>query len=698
LIPNSESMRKHLLTVILLMVTAVSSYAADFPGVRALAARRVPWLEKSLTLQQIPAEKGKEVFELRTSGNKLIIRASTTSAAAEGLNWYLKYYCNRSMSHMGDNLSPVSPLPTITAPVRIFTEMPVRYALNYCTISYTMSFYSWADWQHELDWMALNGVNVMLATVGTEAIWQRTLQQLGYTPEEARAFIAGPGFTAWWLMGNLEGWGGPVSQQMIDQQEQLQHKILGRMKELGIAPVLQGFYGMIPVNMKEKLHLEKVVPQGKWAGGFQRPDFLLPQDSQYTKIASIYYNEMKRTYGKDIQYLAGDPFHEGGNAKGVDVTAAAKGIQDAMLQAFPGVTWVLQGWQNNPKSALLAGLDKSKVLVQELFGENTANWESRKGYENTPFIWCTVTNFGEKLGLYGKLQRFADEVYRAANSPYKDLMRGAGIMPEGIHNNPVIYQLVLELPWHQEHVSVKDWITAYVRSRYGTENATAEAAWQQFLATCYSSFDKYQEGPTESIMTARPTADVDRPVSTWGTRHRNYDTAVFRQAVTQFLAAAPALKKSETYQIDAIDFQRQVNSNNGEYLYTQIIAAWKNKDSATFRRSSNQFMTLMNKQDSLLSTNKHFRLDTWLKAAMAMGSTLAEKSLLKKNAKVQLTYWGPNNPDTDLHEYANKEWGGLIRELYIPRWIKFINSLNLQKDKPQQAIDFFTMEKKWTEE
>lgn len=57
---------------------------------------------------------------------------------------------------------------------------------------------------------------------------------------------------------------------------------------------------------------------------------------------------------------------------------------------------MLQGWQDNPKPGLLEKLDKRYVLVQELFGENTNNWETRKGYEGTPFIWATVTNFGER--------------------------------------------------------------------------------------------------------------------------------------------------------------------------------------------------------------------------------------------------------------------------------------------------------------
>lgn len=56
-----------------------------------------------------------------------------------------------------------------------------------------------------------------------------------------------------------------------------------------------------------------------------------------------------------------------------------------MGQYSPESTWILMGWQNNPTKELLQGLNKSKILVIELFGENTSNWEIRKGYEDTPF-------------------------------------------------------------------------------------------------------------------------------------------------------------------------------------------------------------------------------------------------------------------------------------------------------------------------
>ena len=53
--------------------------------------------------------------------------------------------------------------------------------------------------------MALHGINLSLALTGTESVWRNVLLKLGYTKDEINEFVAGPGFTAWWLMNNLEG-------------------------------------------------------------------------------------------------------------------------------------------------------------------------------------------------------------------------------------------------------------------------------------------------------------------------------------------------------------------------------------------------------------------------------------------------------------------------------------------------------------
>ncbi|ALL06091.1 alpha-N-acetylglucosaminidase [Pedobacter sp. PACM 27299] len=685
------------LMLFLLMLAGLTAKTAPYEEVKGIASRRFSWLAKALVFQVVPAENGKEIFELSSEKGKVIIAASTANAAAEGLNWYLKYYCHRSMSHFGDHLSghDQGKLPEVKNKVRIVSPYPYRYALNYCTISYSMSFYTWKDWERELDWMALNGVNLMLAPGGMEAVWQNTLRKLGYNEKEITDFVAGPAFGAWWLMGNLQGWGGPVSQRTIDQQVLLQQKIIKRMKQLGMEPVMHGFYGMIPSNLKDKQAI-KVIDQGLWAGGFKRPDFLLPEDPYFDKVANIYYSEMKKLYGADLHFFGGDPFHEGGSSKGADLAASGKHIQQVMQQNYPGATWVLQGWQQNPADALLAGLNKEKTLVIELFGENTNNWEKRHGYENTPFVWSNVSNFGEKNGIYGKLQRFADEVYRAKNSAYGPFLKGIGIIPEGIYNNPVAYDLMLELGWHQDHLDLKNWISGYTSYRYGKRSSNMDKAWSLFLETAYSSHEVNQEGPSESIFCARPAIDIPS-VSSWGTRKRNYDVTKFEEGVRMFVAAGKEFESLETYQTDRIDFVRQLQANRADKVYAKMMRAIKTKNLEEFKSSSAKFKHLMLQQDSLLSTSKYFSVNRWLQQSLDFGASKSDKENALLNAKTQIIFWGPdNNPKTDLHDYAHKEWSGLLSTIYLSRWEQFIAwQIALMSSKNAAEPDYFKMENEW---
>ena len=153
--------------------------AVNLKPVADLAQRVVPWLAKDLVLEPLPKVDGKDVFELSTRKGKLIIRASDVPSAAAGLSYYLKYFCHRSLSHVGNNLAPVRSLPMLRLPVRKVSPFQYRYLLNYCTLNYTLAFADWNRWQRELDWMALNGVNLALATTGTEGGWQNT-QPDGY--------------------------------------------------------------------------------------------------------------------------------------------------------------------------------------------------------------------------------------------------------------------------------------------------------------------------------------------------------------------------------------------------------------------------------------------------------------------------------------------------------------------------------------
>lgn len=55
-------------------------------------------------------------------------------------------------------------IPEIKETIHKESPYEIRYAYNYCTLSYTMPFWGYDEWQRELDYFALNGVNLILDT------------------------------------------------------------------------------------------------------------------------------------------------------------------------------------------------------------------------------------------------------------------------------------------------------------------------------------------------------------------------------------------------------------------------------------------------------------------------------------------------------------------------------------------------------
>lgn len=647
----------------------------------------------------IPLENNQEIFEISSQQGKILLKGSSQTAIGYAFNWYLRYYCHNQLSRAGVNILLPDTLPLVANPVRKPANFPYRYYLNYCTFNYTMSFWDWDRWEKELDWMAINGINMPLAIIGTEAVWQRTLRKFHFTEKEIFDFIPGPAYKAWWLMGNLEGWAGPVSQQWIDNQVVLQKKILKRMKELDMTPVYQGFYGMVPDVMRKKFPNNKIYDGGLWAGdkrGFQRPAFLDPSDPLFEKMAAVFYDEQQKLFG-ETKFYGGDPFHEGGATEGIDITQSAAQIHKALLKKHQDATWVLQGWWENPKQELLEGTVKEQVLILDLFAESKPQWEARKGYDGRKWAWCTLLNFGSKSGNFSKLDTFAIEPIRALKSPYGKNATAIGTMMEGNETNPVNYELIYEMAWNSESPFIPEWLKGFTKARYGVENPIANDAWSKIYKTAYNCPTK-QEGPSESIFCARGDLNVTGAFR-YGTIGIYYDPAVFVQGVRQLASCYPDLKHLDTYQYDLVDFTRQSLADYAQVVYRRAITAYQEKDNEELIRQSDYFLKLIGLQDSVVSMRKEFLLGRWLEDAKAIAPSESEKELFEHNARTLITVWGDEGVAEELHDYSNREWSGMLSDFYHPRWKLFFESLKsaIQTGEYKQ-VDFYAFEKSWSQE
>lgn len=698
---RQDMREKKTLLSLLFFIFTVSAYAAT--PIDALLERIDKGASRKFVTETVKSDH--DFFEIGSRNGKVLVRGNNYVSIASGINWYLKYHVGVHLTWNSMHAKLPATLPLVKATERHDTDIKYRYYLNYCTHSYSMAFWDWKRWEQELDWMALHGINLCLDIVGTDVVWRNVLMKLGYTKAEANEFVAGPAFQAWWLMNNLEGWGGPNSDNWYSQREALQKQILKRMKELGMHACLPGYSGMVPHDANKRLGLNVADP-GNWNRSYKRPAFLQPTDKRFAEIASLYYKEQERLFGK-ADFYSMDPFHEGGNVAGVDLKAAGKAIMTAMKRVNPKATWVVQAWGACPYADMIRDLKNGDMLVLDLYSENrpqwgdpSSTWYRKDGFNGHDWAYCMLLNFGGNVGLFGKIQHVIAEYYKARQSKFSSTLKGVGLTMEGIENNPVMYELVSELPWRGEKFSWKDWLRGYVEARYGNiHNDKVNKAWMLLANSIYGAgANVVEQGCHESVLCARPSLDVYQ-VSTWSEMEEYYNPDDVIRAARLMVEASRDIKANPNFCYDLVDITRQAIAEQARLVYYEMVAAYKAKDRVMFRHASRHFLDILLQQDRLLSSMPDFMVGRWINQARELGVTAEEKDHYEWNARVQITTWGNRDASErgGLREYGHKEWNGVLRDFYYPRWKAYFDALDATFDgKPMKQFDFYAMDEKWT--
>jgi alpha-N-acetylglucosaminidase len=628
--------------------------------------------EKNFEISFIDADNGKDVFEVEQNKSKILLKGNNGVSIASALNYYLKTYAHCDVSWNGSNLNLPNPLPVVEKKIRKVTPYKYRYYLNYCTFNYTMSWWDWKRWQQEIDWMALHGINMPLALTGQNIIWYRVYKSLGFTNKDLETFFSGPAYFNWFWMGNLDGWGGPLPQTWMQSHEALQKQILADERSLGMTPVLPAFTGHVPPAFTQRYPSSKV-KRTNWST-FPEVNILDPSDSLFTVIGRKFTQELTTTYGTDHLYSA-DTFNENTppSNDSVYLNDVSKKVYQSMAFVDPKAIWVMQGWlfyysadfwKPTQIQALLNAVPNDKMIILDLWSEKNPVWGRTEAYYGKPWIWCMLHNFGGVNSLYGRMDRVANDPAKTLQRTDAGKISGIGLTMEAIEQNPVIYKLMLENVWEDHPIEVGGWLKQYAYARYGKMNKDAESAWEILRRTAYH--DSITSGGVRSIFQARPTfAKIGARIPT----KLPYQPVQLIEAWDKLVKASNDLANSEGYQYDLVDVTRQVLGNYSSEIQQTFAAAYSKGDIASFNTYKNKFLALMEDMDNLLATRKDFLLGKWLEDAKRWGTNAAEKQLYERNARDLITLWG--DPNSTLHEYACKQWSGLIKGFYIPRWKQF---------------------------
>ena len=178
----------------------------------------------------VQKDSEKDGFSVESRENKIYITGRNGISLASGFHFYLKNYAHVNYDPLFvSNVKMPDRLPEVPERIERENQFDIRYALNYCTYSYTMAFWNWEKYEKFLDWCAMNGVNLMLDIVGQEEVQRRLLEKYGYTEEEVKKYIPGPAYFAWFFMQNMSGFGGPLPDEWFSERVKLAHRIHERM-------------------------------------------------------------------------------------------------------------------------------------------------------------------------------------------------------------------------------------------------------------------------------------------------------------------------------------------------------------------------------------------------------------------------------------------------------------------------------------
>ncbi len=671
---------------------------------RNLAKRVLGEQANLFIFKKFPCDTIRNSFEISAVDGKVLIKGNTGIDLASGLNWYLKKYCNARFTVIDEQLALPRTLPLPEVPETVRTPYKYRYFFNVCTFSYTMAWWGWKEWERQIDWMAMNGINLPLAITGQEAVWVEVYKELGLTNDQIDKFIAGPAYFPWGWMGNIDGFGGPLPGSWIESHKALQQKILHRERALGMTPVLQGFTGHVPESLVNIFPHAKIHKTGKWSAGFDGTWFLDPSDELFQRIGRLYIEKQTALYGTDHYYSA-DCFNEVDPDTNDTVFLAdmSRSVYRAMSGADPRAVWVMQAWflyyQQNfwkePQSrAFIKAVPDDKMILLDLWGERFPVWKTKSSFYGKPWVWNVLSDFGGRTSMSGNISAITQNFREVLESPRKGNFSGIGMTMEYFGNNPVIQEYVMDLVWSNKVPDPSEWVREYVTDRYGSRNQHAEKAWEYMLGTVYNTHR--QNG---TFLCERP-GFYDSKLSYRTNPVIAYNQDSLITSLEELLQCASAFGQLETYRFDVVNLTRQVLSPLGLQWIREVEKAYQDKDLGKIRSLRVRYLGLISDFDDLLGTRKEYLLGDWVEKAKWWGQNDREKNLYEWNAKNLITLWGTScteGQDDDLNNYALKQWSGMFRSYHLVRWTKFFDELEaaVQKGEPWDRSRFYQASCEW---
>lgn len=669
-------------------------------------------------------------YTLSVTDGRIRVAAGSPFAAVRAVYAHLNTEGHAAISWDGDRVR-LPPRLADRPVVARTADFAHRLYLNTCTFGYTTPFWAWPEWEHEIDLMAANGIDMPLALEGQEAIWQALWREQGLDAATLTGFFSGPAFLPWQRMGNIEGYQTPLPQGWIDAKRALQQRILTRMRELGMTPVLPAFAGYVPRAFAERHPNARIYQMRAWEG-FRETWWLDPADPLFATLARRFLELQTAAYGPATHFLA-DAFNEmvppiaddgsdvrttgygdsTANTAGAIAAPIPPAVRAARLAAYgerlyrsiadvvPGATWVMQGWLFgadkafwNPESiaAFLSRVPDRRMLVLDIGNDRYPGiWRKTDAFGGKRWAYGYVHNYGGSNPVYGDLDFYRRDIAELRGADTKQLS-GVGMFPEGLHSNWIVYAHNYDLAYGDGEATLDAWLARYLRARYGRADPALLRAWQAVVrgafSTRYWTPRWWGSRAGAYLFFKRPTAEATNHPAPPG------NAAELRRGIEALLGLAGSLRDEPLFVRDLTALAAHHATLRLDETVKSAVAAYRGGRATEGTAAAKRMRAVALAIDALLRGQRE-TLAGWLGAARGYGRTEAERAIYVKNARLQVTIWGGEG---NLSDYASKAWAGMYRDYYLPRWTLFLSALGRGEPAAATLATMRRWERNWCDD
>ena len=541
---------------------------------------------------------------------------------------------------------------------------------------------------------------------------------------------------------HLDAFGG-----FLAAQHALARETLAMMRSLGIVAVLPAFQGNVPPQLHTLRPSANITAQGggrHWAAWLDALDPLFGEigDEWMRQLREMYSTASSSTtfdfegcwFEADGYFTSGRPpwFSIAETHRVGDVDAARAHVAkayEAINRTVPDAVLLYQGWtlggDDDFTKGLVEAVPPGRLVISDMRcedGSGGCEWTDKDfSFDGAPFIWGTLHNFGGVLGMWGSLSEISSNASYAFQSN-ASTVAGLGAFPEGINQNPTFYTFLYDSNWSPTPIEPTKWLDRYAVERYTLREQQqvklSRDAWRALGATVYGGDQGPKRGndfcSASDGLTSYPVGAEQEhvgPQPSWYNETAVWDAwaGLVDLASTFEGTTMPSERMPSTLLYDLINVGRECLAKRSNVLFAALEAAGSaglipGGNAATVAKASAAMAELQHDADALLATSASFSLGRWVRAARVTlpGASAAQQQWLAWQARSQVTTWLPAcDPRThtyptsnttkgicgarsDLADYANKQWGGLVGSYYTKRMACY----GASRETSQSAADF----------